>query len=216
MAGSMADDVRNQGARGRWRPALALAAALLLVAAMADAHLDEMRADSVAAAAPDHDLQSLAERLATRLRDGSGGAGDAASWALLARSHAVLGDHARADAAYAQATQQAPRDAQLVAERAQLKMLALGNATAEPVRQLVAQALAIDPNQALALALHGDAAYERGELAPARAHWVAARLRADAADADLVSALDRRITRLESSQRALGALNAAGTSTPAR
>lgn len=216
MAGSMADDVRNDGARGLWRPTLALAAALLLVAAMADAHLDEMRADGATAAAPGHDLQSLADRLATRLGNEPGAHGDAASWALLARSHAVLGDHARADAAYAQAMNHAPRDAQLVAERAQLKVLALGNATSEPVRQLVAQALAIDPNQALALALHGDAAYERGELAPARAHWVAARLRTDAADADLVSALDRRITRLESSQRALGALGAAGTTSPAR
>lgn len=213
MPGSMADDVRNEGRRGLWRPAMALAAALLLVAAMAEAHRDEIRADGGAAAAPGHDLQSLADRLGARLgRDGDP-AGDAASWALLARSHAVLGDHARADAAYAQAMAQAPRDAQLVAERAQLKLLALGNASAQPVRELVTQALAIDPGQPLALALHGDAAYERGEFAPARAHWVAARLRADAADVELLTALDRRITRLESSQRALGALVApAGTS----
>lgn len=207
MSSSMADHARNEGRRGLWRPALALAAALLLVAAMADAHRQEIGAEGAAAAEAGHDLQSLADRLGARL--GSGGdaaAGDAASWALLARSHAVLGDHARADAAYAQAMVQAPRDAQLVAERAQLKLRSLGNASAEPVRQLVTQALAIDPDQPLALALQGDAAYERGEFAPARAHWVAARLRADAVDAELVAALDRRITRLESSQRALDAL----------
>lgn len=212
MSGSMADDSRDDRARGLWRPALALAAALLLVAAMADPHPGGMPTAGTAAAEPGHDLKALADRLDARLGSTTG---DAASWALLARSHAVLGDPARADAAYAQAMAQAPRDAQLAAERAQLKVLSLGNATSEPVRQLVAQALAIDPDQPLALALHGDAAYERGELAPARAHWVAARLRADAADADLVAALDRRITRLESSQRALGAL-AAGAAPPAR
>jgi cytochrome c-type biogenesis protein CcmH len=212
MSGSMTDQVRNEGRRGLWRPALALAAALLLVAAMADPHRQELRAEGAAAAEPGHDLQSLADRLGARLGSGGDSAGDAASWALLARSHTVLGDHARADAAYAQAMVHAPRDAQLVAERAQLKLRSLGNASAEPVRQLVTQALAIDPDQPLALALQGDAAYERGEFAPARAHWVAARLRADAVDAELVAALDRRITRLESSQRALEALVApAGT-----
>ena len=212
MSGSMKVHVRNESRRGLWRPTLALAAALLLVAAMADAHRVEIRADGAAAAEPGHDLQSLADRLAARLGSGGDAAGDAESWALLARSHAVLGDHASADAAYAQAMVQSPRDAQLVAERAQLKLRSLGNASAQPVRELVTQALAIDPDQPLALALQGDAAYERGEFAPARAHWIAARLRADAVDAEFVAALDRRITRLESSQRALDALVApAGT-----
>ena len=133
------------------------------------------------------------------------GGGKAQDWTLLARSHAALGAHERADAAYARALADTPRDAQLLAERAQSRLLMGTRADAQDVRTLVDAALAIDAGVALALALRGDAAYERGEFAAARTHWQAARERVAAGDDELAASLAQRLGALDSAQRALDA-----------
>lgn len=195
--------------RSRWReaaeralPLLALAGALLTFAAMSQAP----EAADAQQAAP-HDLAAMADRLSARLESTPA---DASGWALLARSHVALGDHARADAAYARALALDERDAQLWAERAQVQVLRGAGASSDRVQALARRALEIDATHALALALQGDAAYERGEFGPARARWSTARQHAAAADTELAVALDRRLAMLDDAQRALGT-TASGT-----
>jgi cytochrome c-type biogenesis protein CcmH/NrfG len=141
-----------------------------------------------------HDLPALAQRLALRLEQG---AGDAAEWALLARSWAAIGDRARADAAYERASVLDPGDPGLPAERAQQRVLAGEGAGSQAVRTLVEAALARDARYPLALALDGDAAYERGDLAQARVRWQAARAGIAGQDAEMSAALERRLSGLE-------------------
>jgi cytochrome c-type biogenesis protein CcmH len=156
------------------------------------------------AGAEPHDLGTLAERLEARLADGAA-AGDASAWALLARSHAALGDSARAESAYERALALDPRDASLWAERAQTRVLQGVRADHGSVQSLAARALALDAAQPLALALTGDAAYERGELIAARARWQAAAEGAQG-DAQLAASLVQRLARLDGAERALPAL----------
>jgi hypothetical protein len=65
-----------------------------------------------------------------------------------------------------------------------------------------AQTQTAAPSQAHALARLGDAAYERGELAAARARWQAAAQQASA-DTALTAALVRRLATLDAAERAL-------------
>jgi cytochrome c-type biogenesis protein CcmH len=156
-----------------------------------------------AGATDGHDMAALAQRLHERLNVQGGGT--AQDWTLLARSHAALGAHERADAAYARALADTPRDAQLLAERAQSRLMMGTRADAQDVRTLVDAALAIDAGVALALALRGDAAYERGEFAAARTHWQSAHERVAAGDDELAASLAQRLGALDSAQRALDA-----------
>jgi cytochrome c-type biogenesis protein CcmH len=191
----------------------ALAASAWLVATMG------ALAPAQASDAP-HDLGAMAARLESRLGAAppaanagaanealahGGAADDGAAWALLARSHAALGDATRAERAYERALALSPNDAALWAERAQTRVLVGTRADHGDVQSLAARALALDPAQPLALALTGDAAYERGELAAARSRWsAAARLAGD--DGELASSLARRLAMLDSAEKALRAL----------
>jgi cytochrome c-type biogenesis protein CcmH len=188
-----------------WRPLLALAAAGALVVAMADATAIAERGPGTAtSASPSHDPRALAARLAARLD----AAADtrAEDWALLARSQAALGDTTLAEAAFERALALAPTDAGLWAEHARLRAAAEGRAGADAVRQRVDRALGLEPNQALALGLRGDAAYERGEFARAGEDWRNARQHTAAEDLDLIAALDQRLARLAAGRDGLAAV----------
>ncbi len=188
-------------------PALALAGCVWLALAMAPAD-DEGSLAAAQPAAPTHDLQAMSERLQSRLAAGSADAQDAGAWALLARSQVALGAFGAADGSYGQALRLSPLNAAWLAERAQVRVLSGAKPDRDDVRRLVGLAMVADATQPLALALAGDAAYERGELGVARAHWSAAQQHAARDDGELLGTLSRRLAALDQAQRALGALSA--------
>lgn len=134
-------------------------------------------------------LASLAQRLETPSADP---ASDLQGWTMLARSYAGLQRFADAERAYARAIALAPRDAQLLADRADVLAVLQGQRTAGEPERLIAEALRLDPNNLKALALAGSAAYERRDLAGAQAYWQQARARAPA-DGAFAAGLDRSL-----------------------
>ncbi|MDN3919149.1 tetratricopeptide repeat protein [Roseateles violae] len=115
-------------------------------------------------AALDEMVDRLAQRLARQPDDAQG-------WAMLGRSYAVLGRFPEAVQAYRQLIALRPRDAQALADYADMLASAHGGELqGEPLR-LVEQALSLDPDNQKALALAGSAALRRGEPALARRHW---------------------------------------------
>jgi cytochrome c-type biogenesis protein CcmH len=114
------------------------------------------------------------------------GQADPAGWAMLARTLASLQRFEEADRAYARAIELAPRNAQWLADRADLLMLLQSRspggaftAAATPdqgdPQRLIAQALKIDPDNLKALALAGSVAFEAQDFKEAIAHWSRAR-----------------------------------------
>jgi cytochrome c-type biogenesis protein CcmH len=117
-------------------------------------------------------LEVMVERLAARLRESPD---DAEGWKLLGRSYAALGRFPESAEAYANAAARDPKDAQLLADFADVLAMARGSAGAgnllgEPER-LIARALELDPKNLKALALAGTAAYARRDYAGAAAQW---------------------------------------------
>jgi cytochrome c-type biogenesis protein CcmH len=113
-------------------------------------------------------VEAMVERLAARLRENPE---DAEGWRLLGRSNAVLGRYAEAADAYAKAAARAPRDAQLLADLADVLAMARGQTLQGEPEKLVLRALELEPNNLKALALAGTAAYERRDFAAAAALW---------------------------------------------
>jgi cytochrome c-type biogenesis protein CcmH len=113
-------------------------------------------------------VEAMVERLAARLRENPE---DAEGWKLLGRSNAVLGRYAEAADAYAKAAARAPRDAQLLADLADVLAMARGQTLQGEPEKLVLRALELEPTNLKALALAGTAAYERREFAAAAAFW---------------------------------------------
>ncbi len=135
-------------------------------------------AASVAAAKPgeppitpeqvDAMLVSIAKRLEKPSEDP---AVDLQGWTLLARSYASMQRFAEADKAYARAIALAPKDAQLLADRADVLAVVQGQRTEGEPERLIGEALRLDPNNLKALALAGSAAFQRKDFANARRYW---------------------------------------------
>jgi cytochrome c-type biogenesis protein CcmH len=115
-----------------------------------------------------HQLEAMVERLAVRLRDSPD---DAEGWKLLGRSYGVLGRYAEAAQAYAKAAAREPRDAQLLADFADVLAMAQGQRLEGEPEKLIARALEIDPTNLKALALAGTVAYARKDYRKAAALW---------------------------------------------
>ncbi len=139
------------------------------------------------------------------------GQGDPAGWEMLGRTLAALQRYEEADRAYARAISLAPRNAQLLADRADLLMLlqgrnkglqapsgVSGQAAADDPQALIAQALAIDPNNLKALALAGSAAFEAKDFKSAQKYWSRARQLAPAGSA-FAQGLDESLAAIDSS-----------------
>jgi cytochrome c-type biogenesis protein CcmH len=90
---------------------------------------------------------------------------------LLGRSHAALGRYAEAADAYAKAAARAPRDAQLLADLADVMAMAQGQTLRGEPEKLVLRALELEPENLKALALAGTAAFERQDFAAAARLW---------------------------------------------
>src|SRR5688572_7146137 len=113
-------------------------------------------------------LEGMVERLAARLRENPD---DVEGWKLLGRSYTVLGRFAESAEAYAKAAARAPRDAQLLADLADVLAMARGQSLEGEPEKLVLRALEIDPANLKALALAGTAAFARKDYSRAAAHW---------------------------------------------
>lgn len=138
-------------------------------------------------------IEAMVEQLAQRLaKPPAGEQPDPQAWEMLARSYASLQRFADADRAYIRAIELAPKNAQLLADRADvLAMLQGQRADGEPTR-LIEQALTIDPNNLKALALAGTAALERKDAAAAVRYWSRAR-ELTPPGSDFAAGLDRSL-----------------------
>ena len=113
-------------------------------------------------------VEAMVERLAARLRENPD---DVTGWKLLGRSYGVMGRYAEAADAYAKAAVRSPRDAQLLADLADVLAMARGQSLQGEPEQLALRALEIEPGNLKALALAGSAAFERKDFAGAAKHW---------------------------------------------
>jgi len=113
-------------------------------------------------------VEAMVGRLEARLRENPD---DVNGWKLLGRSYGVMGRYGEAAEAYAKAAVRSPRDAQLLADLADVLAMARGQSLQGEPEQLALRALEIEPGNLKALALAGSAAFERKDYAAAAKHW---------------------------------------------
>ena len=113
-------------------------------------------------------LEVAVEKLAARLKDSPE---DTEGWIMLARSYKLFSRFGEAAQAYAQAVTRQPRDAQLLADYADVLAMAQGRRLQGEPEAIIARALEVDPRNLKALALAGSAAFEKKDYAGAVAHW---------------------------------------------
>ena len=147
-------------------------------------------APRTAAQAPfsDRQIEAMVESLAKKVRDRPN---DRDGWMLLSRSLNALGRYAEAVDAYRHLASLVPNDPDVLADYADALAMTQGSKLAGEPAQLVAQALAIDPNHPKSLALAGTAAMNSGEYRLASAYWtrLAEHLPPDSDDARQVRAI---------------------------
>ena len=113
-------------------------------------------------------LNALVERLAAKMRENPD---DAEGWKLLGRSYVALGRFPEALDAYAKAAARKPRDAELLADMADVLATTRSERLQGEPEKLVLRALEIDPQNLKALALAGTAAFDRRDYAGATRYW---------------------------------------------
>lgn len=118
--------------------------------------------------APAEHLDSMVARLEAHLKEKPD---DVEGWKLLGRSHGVLGRFPEAVQAYARAAALAPRDAQVLADFADVLGMASGQSLRGEPEKLVLRALELDPKNVKALALAGTAAFDRRDFRAAAVYW---------------------------------------------
>ncbi|OGB01767.1 MAG: c-type cytochrome biogenesis protein CcmI [Burkholderiales bacterium RIFCSPHIGHO2_12_FULL_69_20] len=111
---------------------------------------------------------AMVEKLAQRLKDEPD---NAEGWAMLARSYARLGRHADALPAFDKAVALQAGNAGLLADYADTLAVQNNRSLEGRPTQLIAQALALEPDNAKALALAGTAAFNRLDYPGAVRHW---------------------------------------------
>ncbi|MHB1248203.1 MAG: tetratricopeptide repeat protein [Polaromonas sp.] len=113
-------------------------------------------------------IEPMIERLAQHLKTTPG---DAEGWAVLGRSYSVLGRYAEAVSAYRKVVELRPGEAQGYADLADGLGSGNGNSLDGEPEELIAKALALDPDNVKALSLAGSAAFYRGDAAAAAQLW---------------------------------------------
>lgn len=113
-------------------------------------------------------VELLVERLAARMRENPD---NPEGWILLGRSYGTLSRFDQAAQAYANAAARLPRDAQLLADYADVLAMAQGRRLQGEPEKILARALEADPNNLKAHALAGTAAFEKPDYAGAVGHW---------------------------------------------
>lgn len=113
-------------------------------------------------------VEQMIEKLAQRLKAEPG---DAEGWAMMGRSHAVMGRINEAVSAYARAVELQPRNAAWLIDFADVLALSRDSVFAGEPEQLVRRALAIEPENSRALAMAGTAEFENRQYAAAVKYW---------------------------------------------
>ena len=110
-------------------------------------------------------------------------------WAMLARSYRILGRNAEAAQAYARAGSFVDSDPQLLADYADVLAANANGSFAGKPQQLINKALALDPNNLLALWLSGTAAFNAQNYKEAVQSWekLAKQLPADSEESRAIS-----------------------------
>jgi cytochrome c-type biogenesis protein CcmH len=134
----------------------------------------------------------LAQRMQTQPEDPKG-------WMLLARSYAALGRYSDSVAAFAEAAKRSPDDAQLYADWADAAAMEQQRKLAGKPEDLIARALAIDPNNRKALALSATALLERGDVDASLARWRELRQKLTP-ESDEARAIDKVIAEIAGSK----------------
>ena len=116
----------------------------------------------------DHEIVSMVERLAERMKAQPG---DAQGWLLLGRSWSALQRYQESADAYAQAAERLPGNADALADWADALAMAQGRKLAGKPTEIIGRALAADPAHPKALALAASAAMERGDDKAAIRYW---------------------------------------------
>lgn len=112
-------------------------------------------------------VEAMIDRVEQRTREQPD---DAEAWAMLAEARKMQGRHDEAVVAFAKAIEGIPNDPRLLTDYAESAALrAGGDFSGQPV-ELLERALAIDPNEAKAVALMGAAQYRLGNLPQARSY----------------------------------------------
>jgi len=109
-------------------------------------------------------VQKLADRLKSQPEDVEG-------WAMLGRSHSILGQYPQAVTAFQRVITLRPDDAQGHADLADAMGMAAGRKLDGEPEKLIAKALQLDPGNVKALGLAGTIALQRGDAAQAAKHW---------------------------------------------
>ncbi|HEY3180254.1 MAG TPA: c-type cytochrome biogenesis protein CcmI [Casimicrobiaceae bacterium] len=146
----------------------------------------------------DQDVRAMVDQLAQRMQTHPD---DPKGWLLLARSYAALGRYADSAAAFAEAGKRLPDDAQLYADWADAAAMAQQRKLIGKPEELIARALAIDPNNRKALALSATALLERGDVDASLARWRELRQKV-APDSDDAREVDKVIAELGASKSA--------------
>ena len=149
----------------------------------------------------DQDVRAMVEQLAQRMRTNPD---DPKGWMLLARSYAALGRFADSSAAFAEAAKRMPEDAQLYADWADAAAMAQERKLIGKPEELIAKALAIDPNNRKALALSATVLLERGNVEASLARWRELREKV-AANSEEAREIDRVIAELSGGKDAANA-----------
>ncbi len=181
----LAEDLGGADAAGRvaklqWQgPRLALALALMLPLAAGGLYaligtpgaLDPASGGRGAQAQHEvtaEQIDAMVAKLAERLEQEPD---NVEGWNMLARSLSALGRFDESAKAYAKVVALGGKNADVLADYADVLAMAAGRTLdGEPTR-LVQEALALDPNHVKALALAGTAEFARGDYDAAIAHW---------------------------------------------
>lgn len=116
---------------------------------------------------PTADMDQLVAKLAKKLEENPD---NPEGWIMLARSYKGSGRFDEAEVAYGRIGPELTKSAELLAEFAEL-LVQKNNGFDDRSRNLVQQALRIEPNNKLALFMGGRSAFDIGRFAQAAAHW---------------------------------------------
>ena len=138
-------------------------------------------------------MEKMVEALAARLEKTPD---DLQGWAMLARSYKALHRFDEAEKAFSRLGEALHRDPDLLASYADL-LAARANSLEGRPRQLVEQALKLDPEHSMSLSLAGTAAYQRQDFAQAVHYWrrLVKTLPPDSDEAKGVAAVVERLSR---------------------
>lgn len=166
-----AADAQGSSAGGARRSAIVLAIVLPLAALLTYLALGSPEGLSPEAQRPHTtapaDVEAMVNALAERLKQNPD---DLKGWAMLGRSYRVMGRYGESAQAFANAAPLVEKDANLLAEHAEVLAMAQNDLAGEPT-ELLDKALKLDPDNTYALVLAGTAAYERADYEAAIAHW---------------------------------------------